>query len=313
MSTEPRTTKLRIRLLAATVCLAFLVSYLAQQWSNNRQDSVSLETNSPHNYQRIIGLAPSIVEVIYQLDLDDKLVGVSKFCKHPPEAAKKPTVGGYIDLNFEAVIRLKPDCVILLEEQQNLVEKLHSLNIDTILLDHACTEGVIESIHLVGEALDKKDLAKNITNKMRARIQSLSPSEESAHEKPRVLVCIGRDTSADHPSRIYAAGNKGVHQEYISMAGGTNVYQGSVAYPIISREKLIHLNPDIIIDLVSEETWEQKGEALLFKQWQSYSELKAVQNQNIVFLYENKHMIPGPRFVDTLEEFSKSIQSYGKN
>ena len=91
------------------------------------------------------------------------------------------------------------------------------------------------------------------------------------------------------------------------MAGGTNAYQGSIAYPSISREKLLQLNPDIIIELISEDAWKDLGRTKLLQQWSVYSELQAVQNQRIIFLHENKHVIPGPRFVDTLEAFSRAI------
>ena len=296
--------------LGVVVFLLFAGSYAARSYfspSGKKDSSVK-----PHqvDYKRIVGLAPSIVEVVYQLDIDNKLVGISRFCEHLPEAIEKPVVGGFLDLNFEALIRLQPDCVILLEEQQSVANKLNALDIDTIIIDHASTAGIIDSIRVIGSALGSQAKAQSVLNDIDRRIQEIKTSHPT--QKPSVLVCIGRDTNEEHPGRVTAAGNKGVHQEYIIMAGGTNVYQGSVAYPILSREKLIHLNPDIIIDLVSEKAWQEKGEPALLKQWQSYGELKAVQTQNIVFLYENKHMIPGPRFVDTLEVFSKTIQNYGK-
>jgi len=93
------------------------------------------------------------------------------------------------------------------------------------------------------------------------------------------------------------------------MAGGVNAYQGSIPFPPVSREKLLEINPDIIIELVNEKTWKSMGKTNLIKAWSSYPELKAVKNQNIIFLHENKHLIPGPRFVDTLEVFADVIQS----
>ncbi len=46
--------------------------------------------------RRIISLAPSVTEVLFALDLGDRVVGRTDFCKYPPEAAEVASVGGYI-------------------------------------------------------------------------------------------------------------------------------------------------------------------------------------------------------------------------
>ena len=292
----------RIIFLMLGVLVIFVSSHLLRQCAQK-----PAPTSHVSKYQRIIALAPSSVEIIYQLGLEDRLVGVSRFCHYPPEAASKPVVGGYLDLDFESVLRLKPDCVILLDEQHLLAKRLQQLNIKTISVDHASTGGIIHSIHVIGETLDKSTEAKTITNSLRNRILAVEKNSSHINPKPRVLVCISRDTTANHPDRIIASGNAGVHQEYITIAGGENAYQGAIAYPSISREKLIQMDPDIIIDLVTEDTWNQTGEKKLLSQWSTYAELKAVQNKRIIFIHENKHLIPGPRFTDTLEVFAQAI------
>lgn len=290
-------------ILIALVVIIFIATYCLRLALDN-----SVRNSHPQHEQsqRIVALAPSLVEVVYQLELDDQLVGVSRFCKYPADAATKPIVGGYLDLDFEAVLKLKPDYVILLEEQKLTAERLNQLGVRTIMVDHASTDGILSSIELIGNNLGKNTEAKTIVQNLQARIQSIP---RHTQEKPRVLVCISRDTTSSHPDRIIAAGNAGVHQEYITLTGGINAYQGNIAFPAISREKLIQLNPDVIIELVDEETWKNLGKEKLLQQWAAYSELKAVQNQNVIFLYENKHVIPGPRFVDTLEAFAAAIQS----
>ena len=312
MKTQPPASQRSSRFLwlGVVIFCLFAGSYIARSYFSPAPKSTSPSPAEDRQYQRIVALAPSIVEIVYELGIDDRLVGVSRFCKHPAEVIEKPVVGGFLDLHFEALLRLAPDCVILLEEQQSVAQKLTELGIDSITLDHASTEGIIDSIAILGECFSSKQRAQSIRNQIETRINKVKAAQPN--KKPTVLVCIGRDTSAQTPSSITAAGNKGVHQEYITMAGGTNAYQGAIAYPVLSREKLIHLDADIIIDLISEETWQAQGEATLLQQWQNYGELSAVKSQSILFLRENKHMIPGPRFVDTLETFSQFIKSYGQ-
>lgn len=259
------------------------------------------------NCQRIIALSPSAVEIIYRLGLGDRLVGVSRFCEYPPEAADKPVVGGYIDLDFEAVLRLEPDCVVLLEEQREVAAKLRQLGVRTIAVDHASTGGILASISEIGAASGKAGEAAALVGSLRQRIREVVKKSAAAESRPRVLVCISRDTGSDQPDRIIAAGNAGVHQEYITMAGGENAYRGAVAYPSISRENLIRMDPDVIIDLLTEEAWNKVGREKLLGQWSAYPELRAVKNRRIVILHKNKYLIPGPRFVDTVEAFARAI------
>jgi len=296
----------RIIMLAIATLTIFAASYFA---SKSLDHAVKISYPQEEQNQRIIALSPSSVEIVYQLGLDNQLVGVSRFCKYPDEAKNKPVVGGYLDLDFEAVLRLKPNIVILLNEQSALAERLEQLGIQTISVDHASTDGILRSIPDIGDPFGKAEESKTIVSGIKKRMENVTRRSKQVDSKPRVLVCIDRDTSASHPARIIAAGNAGVHQEYITMAGGENAYQGNIAYPSISREKLIQMNPDIIIDLITEDVWKKSGQEKLLQTWGSYSELKAIQNQHIIFLHDNKHLIPGPRFTDTLEAFSKAIQS----
>lgn len=293
-------------LLAVAVALSFIGCHYARLWVQPMAAAAELSKDQPGHYHRVIGLSPSIVEVIYQLGLHDRLVGVSRFCYHPPEAQQKTVVGGYVDLDYEAVLGLKPDCVILLEEQKTLATKLNAMGIHTVILDHASTQGVMDSISILGRAFGKEPLADQIVQAMNDRVSALTQKARSTKNRPRILVCIERDTNSAFPDRVIAAGNKGVHQEYINMVNGVNAYQGPVAYPLLSREKLIHLDPDIIIDLIREDVWKRKGRDTLLRQWQAYGELRAVKNKHLVFLHEHKHMIPGPRFIDTLEIFAQA-------
>ena len=291
-------------ILIALVVIIFSGSYYVQQRLSHAVSTPPPQDEQAEHQQRIVALAPSLVEVVYQLELDDQLVGVSRFCTYPEDAATKPVVGGYLDLDFEALLKLEPDCVILLEEQNLLVERLNQLGIKTIMIDHASTDGILSSIELIGDSFGKNTEADTIVLNLQKRLGAIHPQTK---QKPRVLVCISRDTASSHPDRIIAAGNAGVHQEYITMAGGVNAYQGQISYPAISREKLLQLNPDIIIELLTEENWKATDQAKLLQQWSNYPELKAVQDKKIIFLHENKHMIPGPRFVDTLEAFASAI------
>jgi len=108
--------------LVLSVLSLFVTTHLLRQCI--KKDEIVEGTKTP---QRIIALSPSTVEIIYQLEQEDHLVAVSRFCTYPPDVTNKPQVGGYLDLDFETLLKHQPDCVILLA--------VRVLSIQSILLE----------------------------------------------------------------------------------------------------------------------------------------------------------------------------------
>ena len=93
----------RTSILVLAVVAIFASSHFFRLWLHSHRDSTLPTSVANQSYERIIALSPSSVEVVYQLGLDDRLVGVSRFCKFPADAANKPIVGGYLDLDLSLI------------------------------------------------------------------------------------------------------------------------------------------------------------------------------------------------------------------
>lgn len=283
----------------------FVGSYFARTWVGEGESSVEKEEylSAP---QRIVGLAPSTVEVLYELGLGDQVVGISRYCTYPQEALVKPKIAGFLDVDFETLISLKPDCVVMVDSQHSLEDKLHQLGVKTVSAEHASVDGIIQSFKKIGKVCGKEKESITKADQMQAHVDA-TREKLTDESRPRVLVCIERDPDSPRPDRVIAAGSGGFHRELIEIAGGVNAYQGSIAYPVLSREKLLNLNPDVIIDLVRDETYQKYTEPTLLKQWYAFGELNAVKNERVVIIAGNQHLIPGPRFLDTLDAMVEAI------
>ena len=76
----------------------------------------------PKNPTRIISLVPSQTELLIDLGLEDKIVGITKFCVHPKHLRKtKKIVGGTKKVSFEKIEALEPD-IILCNKEENTKE-----------------------------------------------------------------------------------------------------------------------------------------------------------------------------------------------
>jgi len=71
------------------------------------------EVEVPEEPERIVSLAPAITETLYHLGVWDRVVGVSFFCNKPPEAAEKPRVGSYFNVNWRKLEELNPDLILV--------------------------------------------------------------------------------------------------------------------------------------------------------------------------------------------------------
>jgi len=268
---------------------------------------------------RIVSLAPSITEILFDLDLGDRVAGVTRFCDYPPEARGKTPVGGYFDINFEAVLGLEPDLVILLEEHREARERMRALGIRTIAVDHARVQGILDSITIISGACgvgDRGDkLRAGIEMKMH-RIQDgiiaasprrrVSPPEDSL---PRVLVAVGRTLQEGSGGEIYVSGRDGFYDDLIRFAGGLNAYgEETLKFPALSAEGLARLDPDIIIEMIPEVSPGEDREKLL-AYWNKIPGLRAAREGRVHILIGDEVVVPGPRFVNVLEKMAKIIKA----
>jgi len=282
---------------------------LGSFWHRSDSDRGAPPTE-PGAYRRIVSLSPSITECLFALGLGERVVGVTDYCDYPPEALAKSKVGGYYDLNYEAIVALRPDLVVCLPEHAEHVGDLARLDVPHLTVDHRQVATILESLTTLGHACGAPDRAEALVQEIRQRMRVVQDHATDG-PRPRVLVCVGRNTGSATIDDVYVAGHRGFYDEMISLAGGINAYQGSLAFPMVTGEGLLRLQPEIIIDLVAD--LQEKGltEAEVLQQWDSFAELPAVQQKRVFLFTEDFVVIPGPRFIQILEKMAAAIHPEG--
>lgn len=278
-------------LYSVIILLSTIIIYSCSDSANEYKS-----TNTP---SRVISMAPSVTEIIYALSLQNRLVGVSSFCKYPAEVCELPTVGGYINPDYEQILKLKPDLVILLEEHVNVIEFLKKHKIGYLKVDNDSCSAILNSIksiaQICGERIRGEELVEEIWKKLN-KVPSLT-------KRPKVLICIGRNGVGNGKvEKVYAAGRKSFYNELIVASGGVNACNETDAlYPTMSVEGIIRLEPDIIIDCSS--SMERISEKSIVKDWESLDMMKAVKTGDVYSLSDNFVTIPGPRIVLIADKF----------
>lgn len=256
---------------------------------------------------RIVSLAPSVTEVFFELGLGDRVVAVTKFDHYPPQVEQLPNIGGFLDLNTELVVSLKPDLIVLLKEQESFAQRFAQLGLKTLSLEHRHIEGILNSISTVANfckveaaGIKKQAQLEDSLNQIKSRVSNLS--------QPRVAVVVARELGVGSIRSAFLSGNDGFYSDLVRVAGGQVAYQGTtVSLPGVSLEGLIALNPDIILDVVSE--FQEQGLTIeqLQLDWKQAQQSSNLAHTRIVFLVDNFAQIPGPRFNLLLEKIAKAI------
>ena len=287
----------------ALVFAAVLLSYLASPGGRQSLSAVNPSTRC----QRIVSVAPSITEILYELGLGDEVVGVTRYCNYPPDALSKAKVGGYSDPNYEAIVMLEPDLVVILPEHEASRKDLERLDLNILQVNHRDIPGILNSIKTIGKECRKASKAHEIVSDIEMRMARLK-ERTTGLSRPRVLISVGRNMGLGSLASGYVAGRDTFYDEMLSLAGGVNAYRDPVVrFPVVSAEGILRLNPEVILDMVPDLKKRGWDEKMILREWSSVSGTDAVKN-NRVHVFGHEYVVrPGPRFVLIIEEMARMI------
>ncbi len=262
-------------------------------------DQLGRKVIIPENPQRIISLAPNITEIIFALNCENRLKGVTLHCDFPIEAKLLPKIGSYVGLDLEKIVSLKPDLCIAIKDgnPKHVIDRLESFGIPVYAVDPRNLESVMETIIAIGSILGAGERADILVQKMRSRIMHVMDMVARTSYRPRVFFQIGA-------APIVSVGTRTYIHELIVLSGGINITAGDTPYPRFSREQLIALSPEVVI-ITSMERSDVFDHVLT--EWNKWPQIPAVQNKRIYNANSDLFDRPSPRLVDGLEALVKLI------
>ncbi len=307
-------TKQRLIVVAWGIVVILGLALVAQRsgWSLTPQGNSDPTPASVQEktYRRIVSLSPSITECLFALGLGERVVGVTDFCDYPPEALTKDKVGGYYDLNYEAIVALHPDLVVCLPEHREHLANLDRLDLPHVTVNHRHVRTILTSLTTLGRVCGVPEQAQAVVEDICRRMEAVKERLTDGNH-PRVLVCVGRSLGSAIIDDVSIAGRGGFYDEMVTLAGGVNAYEDRLAYPILTGEGLLRLQPEIIIDMVTDLSESGLSEADVRRQWDSLEDLPAVKEGRVFLFAEDFVVVPGPRFIETLEKMAVAIHPEG--
>jgi iron complex transport system substrate-binding protein len=258
--------------------------------------------------RRIVSTAPSITELLYALGLGDRVVGVDRFSRYPPEAQRKAKVGDYVNPNLETIASLRPDLVIIPTNPVKLAERLAVLRLKVLEIDQDTIAKLYESFRMVGQATGATAQAAQLAATVRGQLEAVR-MRAAPLKKTRMMFVVGR--TPNRLDGLIVVGQASYLNEIIALAGGDNIFRDAVApYPGVSLEEVLARNPDVIIDMGDMAdtvgvTEEHKREVTSL--WERLSSVAAVKQHRVYAVASDISVEPGPRVVDAAKAFLEML------
>jgi len=233
--------------------------------------------------KRIISLAPSVTESLYQLGLEDRVVAITMYC--PRGTHPKEIIGTLWEPNIEKIAALSPDLVIISKEgnQKSTLQKLQELRIPT---------------YVIQEDRDFKSLCDNYLGLGR-RVGKEKEAREIVAEATRGIEAVRKRVATEKPLAVFwevgaqplfTISNNSFINDFNTYAGSVNLFRDvNVRYPKISREEVVRRDPDAIIIVAMGDVTKNEQDY-----WRQFGSMAAVRNKRIYVIRSQEIFTPTP-------------------
>ena len=261
-------------------------------------DDAGRTVTLPAAAQRIVSLAPHVTELLFAAGAGDRVVGVVAYSDYPEAAKSLPQVGGYTQLDLEAVAALRPDLVVAWQSgnREGHLARLEALGIPVYVNEPRNLDGVAHSLAQFGRLAGTEAAAEGATSAFRARHAELS-TRYASRPKVRTFYQIW-----DRP--LMTINDEHLIADVIRLCGGENVFGDlSQLAPTISVEAVLAANPEAI---VASGMGESRPEWL--DQWSRWTQLEAVARDNLFFIRPDHIQRHTPRILDGATRLCEQLE-----
>ena len=261
-------------------------------------DETGRRVNVPLRVNRIVSLAPNLTEIVFALDEEDHLAGDTDFCDYPPEAARKPHVGGPVNPSLEEIVKLHPDLVLATSiNRRETVDALDRLGLAVYITDPHSVDEMIASVERIGSVVGAEKSAAALAGNLRARLADLDRRLANAPPR-RALFVVWTDPLISIGLRTFVA-------DAMRRAGAQSVVDTDAEWPHISLEEILRLQPEYLVFAGAHAADTHKDIEALHSR-PGWRDVEAMRQGKIVVVSE-AIIRPVPRIVDAIEQLARGL------
>jgi len=237
--------------------------------------------------------------MLYALGLGSRVVGDTVFCTYPQDARNKPKIGTFLQPDYERILALRPDLVLVIKNPIGVTQKLRSLGLHAEEVDQDKVSDILTSLQRIGALTGKQAEAARLVASLRAQLDEV---RRAAAARPRLntLFLVGR--SSGTLQGMVGAGPGTFIDELLQLAGGTNALaRAPMQYPNVSLEQILTYDPEVILDMGDfAHAQGRPGQPVpqILALWAAYPRLRAVRNHRVRVVTSDVLVRPGPRMAE---------------
>lgn len=248
--------------------------------------------------QRVVALAPHLVEVVYAVGSGERLVGAVEYSDFPADAQTKPRVGSYMAFSTEAVLRLQPDLVLAWYSGNGpqRVAQLKALGIPVYYTEPRKLEDIGKTMEKVG-ILTGSATAPQARQQFDETLTELTATYAS-REPLSVFYQVWN-------SPLQTVSDEHMISDIIRRCGGRNVFaQTPTLAPQVSVESVLRFDPQVI---VASGMADERPDWL--DDWRRWPSLQAVKNEQLKFIPPDIIQRSTPRILQGAQAMCEHLQN----
>ncbi|MCH4363990.1 ABC transporter substrate-binding protein [Staphylococcus haemolyticus] len=274
-----------------------------QHKQEDKQSNQSDSNSKEHSYKRIVSLMPSNTEILYELGLGKDIVGVSTVDDYPKDVKKGKKQFDTMNLNKEALLKVKPDLILAHESQKGTSKKvLDSLEKNGVKVvyvkDAQSLDQTYETFKQIGKVTGREHEANELVDETKHNVEKVIKSVPRHHRSQSVFMEVSSKPE------IYTAGKHTFFDDMLAQLDVKNSFSNIEGWKPVDKESIIKKNPDI---LISTEGLSKSDYYKVIKKRDGFRQIKAVKNGRIETVNGDEISRPGPRIDEGLKQLRDAI------
>jgi iron complex transport system substrate-binding protein len=249
---------------------------------------------------RIVSLAPGATEMLFAIGAGERVVGTSRYSDQPDAARRIPRIGDVAALDYERILALRPDVVIVWQggNPAAQVARLEKLRLPLYRQRVSSLRDLPASLQRIGDLTGQRGAAARSAAQLTRRLDALRTQFATAR-RLRVFLQIW-----DRP--LYTVGGRHMMTDALAMCGADSIFpelRGEA--PAVSIEAVLARDPDVI---VADAPPGRAAEWLA--EWRRYPRLRAVQAGGLLPFEDPRFGMLGPSALDATENLCRLLDSH---
>ncbi|TDR80515.1 iron complex transport system substrate-binding protein/vitamin B12 transport system substrate-binding protein [Paludibacterium purpuratum] len=272
--------------------LLFLCVGLAAHAQVTARDGTGAPVTLAQPAQRIITLAPSATELAYAAGAGARMVGTVAFSDYPPAAKRLPRVGDLMGVSLEAILRLRPDLVVVWKDgtAPQLLQRLRDAQVAVFVSHPLALDDVAGELLALGKLSGTEPVASRAAAAYRQKIADL---RTRYHGRPQVSVFYQMSQAP-----LFTVSDASYIGAVLQLCGGRNLF-GALAAPApqVGREAVVAGKPQVMLAASTQE----------LAIWDSWKAIPAVAHGTRYAIDVDLASRPGPRLAEGAEAICATL------